>query len=335
VSKLNPNARWRWLDQPNPIRKGTPKWQRIETAREMRAGTVAQLQAKTQRSTPYTLMRMGLIGIDGVHQEPKQSKPKKTEDTKSKHDTKWAESFFDEKIKQATSYGNDTAYEHYRKVMPMPAKEWACFQQLIEALSERVAAYGRTPLVHRSRGYYSDRQFAAYLRKDIADAPLQSPSYTRPIPPLLDHDPFVVLREEIADYERATARYANLFNRLKADRVAAAALAKKYSARAKVKAEHDKVERERRRAEKAKEDAKWKEFFFRSATGQSSSTDQHLKTLNLSSDATSEQIKVSYRTLIKQLHPDTNKNATAADSARLQLVLAAMEALRNAGLVKK
>ena len=77
MSKLDPNARWRSLHKPNPFPQGCGPWRRTEIAAKMGAGTVAQLIAATQSSTPNTLLLMGLIEIEGAEKEKPKEKPKR------------------------------------------------------------------------------------------------------------------------------------------------------------------------------------------------------------------------------------------------------------------
>jgi hypothetical protein len=59
------NAAFRWLGKPNTFPKGTGTWKRTEIARKMSGKTVSELSAATQPSTPWTLVRMRLIEIEG------------------------------------------------------------------------------------------------------------------------------------------------------------------------------------------------------------------------------------------------------------------------------
>ena len=204
------------------------------------------------------------------------------------------------------------------------------FQQLDAALHERIKKYNECDLVNLLH-HNSANRITHILRHEIVDYSIKpSPGYAKPVPPLPTNDPFTVLRQEITDFERKTERYIQLFNQLKQDRIAADALAKKFSAKAKL----EKGERARKRAAEKKarqERMKERAWSFKQAAPDKNA--EHLAVLNLSSNATSDQIKASYRDMIKQLHPDSNKNATKADVALLQKVLSAMQALRAAGRV--
>jgi hypothetical protein len=61
----NSSARFRWLGKANPFPPGSGAHARTEVARKMRTGTVAELQARTRRGTPFTLAGKRLIEIEG------------------------------------------------------------------------------------------------------------------------------------------------------------------------------------------------------------------------------------------------------------------------------
>jgi hypothetical protein len=221
-------------------------------------------------------------------------------------------------------------YEDYRAAMPMPADTWRCFQLLRKVEHERIEWYNNNDLV-RLFQRHKDRYISEKLRSWANNPKKPRRAITEknkwgdnrkvklkptPVPPPMQHDIFAIQRERIAKLEQDIAELEDTMS----DAAKLRALADEIEIEAK---QQEEVE-----ARKKRERDEMFASFMRERYG--SDEPDPLDVLNLSSDATPEQIRTRYRELMKKLHPDANRGDTAAVGL-LRRVNAAMDHLRAVG----